>query len=100
MSPFHGMHIEHLGCVRSVVCVEASQALKVTLRGRQIEVSIADALRADVAQLVLRWQEREAKRYLTERVRARFQTKRASLFDGCRFANNARGGAVAITEVM
>ena len=64
------MHIEHLGCVRSVVCVDASRASLVTLRGRQIEVSIAEVLRADVARLILRWQEREAKRYLTERVRA------------------------------
>lgn len=63
------MQIEHLGCARRVVRTSLPGAALVTLSETQIEVAIADALRASVARLIERWQEREAKRYLTERVR-------------------------------
>lgn len=61
--------IEHLGYTRSVVCTNLPNAALVTLCETQIEVAIADALRGDAERLIERWQEREAKRYLTERVR-------------------------------
>lgn len=64
------MQIEHLGCTRSIVCTSIPNAALVTVRETQIEVAINDALRFDVVRLIERWQEREAKRYLTERVRA------------------------------
>lgn len=64
------MQIEHLGCARSIVCTNIPNVALVTLSETQIEVAIADALRVDVVRLIERWQEREAKRYLTERARA------------------------------
>lgn len=64
------MQMEHLGCTRSIVCMPTSNGTLVTLRETQIEVAIADALRADASRIIVRWQEREAKRYLTQRVRA------------------------------
>lgn len=64
------MQMEHLGCTRNIVCTPTSHDTLVTLRETQIEVAVADALRGDAERLIERWQEREAKRYLTERVRA------------------------------
>lgn len=63
------MLIEHLGCARSVVIVPEAPRM-VVVEDTRIVMALAEALVSQAPSVLARWQEREAKRYLTVRVRA------------------------------
>ena len=63
-------YLEHLGVRRRVIVTNERPSQLVSLSDTTLVLFVAAPLAAEASSVLARWQEREARRYLTARVRA------------------------------